>query len=236
MQPVDISKTRGRLLKPPRLSIVDPWLPCRILLYSYRRKKAVAVLRLWFDPGAGARRVLLLRDGGGNVFQAAGTVARSAAGEGYYSVEVRIPWSAALPLAAWAKKAVREGGTTVLHSYVARIKGMALPPLKLTYEGYLALYGTLIRKVLDAPVGVYFLEIRLGGASLLVPAKYYRHERQDRKGGDAGTFQLPIDVFRTLVEWGLHEPGSDYDHVYVKIWRPEPPEPQLGKAVEASAL
>jgi hypothetical protein len=193
-------------------------------------------LRLWFDPGAGARRVLLLRDGGGNVFQVVGTVSKSAAGEGYYKVEVQIPWGAAVSLAAWAKKAVREGGTTVLHTYVARVREAAPPPLKLVYEGYVALYGTFIRKVLGAPAGVYFLEIRLGGASLLVPARYYRHERQDREGGDAGAFQLPIDVFRTLVEWGLHEPGSDYDYVYVKIWRPEPPAPQLGKRAEAALL
>jgi len=212
---------------------MNPWLPCRILLYSYRRKKAVAALRLWFAPGVGTRQLLLLRGRGGEVFQVAGTVSKVATREGYSRVELQIPWGAALSLAAWAKKAVRENGATVLHTYVARIKGAALPPLKLLYEGYVALYGTFIRKVLDVPAGVYFLEIRLGGASLLVPAKYYRHERQDKKGGDAGAFQLPIDVFRTLAEWGLHEPGSDYDYIYVKIWRPEP---QLGKAVEASAL
>jgi hypothetical protein len=212
---------------------MNPWLPCRITLYSYRRKKAVAALRLWFDPGAGARRVLLLRGRNGDVFQVVGAVSKVATREGYSRVELQIPWDAAVSLVAWAGKTVREGGTTVLHSYVARVKGMALPPLKLLYEGYVALYGTFIRKVLDAPAGVYFLEIRLGGVSLLVPARYYRHERHDKKGGDVGAFQLPIDVFHTLTEWGLHELGSDYDHIYVKIWRPEP---QLGKRAEAALL
>jgi len=191
-------------------------------------------VRTWHPLEAGARQVLLLRGRGGDVFQLVGAVSKVATREGYSRVELQIPWDAAVSLAAWAGKTVREGGTTVLHSYVAWISGVPLPPLKLVYEGYVALYGTFIRKVLGAPAGVYFLEIRLGGVSLLVPARYYRHERQNRRaGGDAGAFQLPIDVFRTLMEWGLHEPGSDYDYIYVKIWRLEP---QLGKAVEASAL
>jgi len=215
---------------------MNPWLACRVILYAYKRKKAVVAVRTWHPLEAGTRQVLLLRGRDGDVFQVVGAVSKVVTREGYSRVELQIPWDAAVSLAAWAGKTVREGGTTVLHSYIAQVKGMALPPLKLTYEGYLALYGTLIRKVLDAPVGVYFLEIRLGGASLLVPARYYRHERQDREGGDAGAFQLPIDVFRTLVEWGLHEPGSDYDYIYVKIWRPEPPAPQLGKRAEAALL
>ena len=220
-RPVDISKTRGRLLKPPRLSIVDSWLPCRITLHSYRRKKAVAALRLWFDPGAGARRVLLLRDGGGNVFQAAGTVARSAAGEGYYSVEVRMPWSAALPLAAWAKKAVREGGTTVLHSYVAQIKGAALPPLKLVYDGYLVIRGTFIHKVLNAPAGTYYVELLVDGVSLLILLKYYKYPREDRRaGGDAGVFNVPVDVLRTLYEWGFYDLGANAVQLRARVWAP----------------
>jgi hypothetical protein len=215
---------------------MNPWLACRVILYAYKRKKAVVAVRTWHPLEAGTRQVLLLHGRGGDVFQVAGTVSKVATREGYSRIELQIPWGAAVSLAAWAGKTVREGGTTVLHSYVARIKGAALPPLKLLYEGYVALYGTLIRKALGAPTGVYILEIRLGGASLLVPARYYRHERQDRKGGDAGAFQLPIDVFRTLVEWGLHELGSDYDYVYMKVWRPESPALQLGKRAEASAL
>ena len=169
------------------------------------------------------------------MFQVVGDVSKVMTREGYYSVEFQMPWSAAVSLAAWAKKAVKEGAATALHSYVAKIKGASLPPLKLIYEGLVALRGTLIRKVLSAPAGVYFLELRLGGASLLVPAKYYRHERRDKKaGGDAGVFQLPIDVFRTLVEWGLHEPGSDYDYVYARIWRPEPHAPQPVRMPEAA--
>jgi hypothetical protein len=193
-------------------------------LYNYRRKRAVAALRLWFDLGASARRVLFLRDGGGNVFQVVGTVVKSAAGEGYYSAEVQIPWETALSLAAWAGRAVRENGATVLHSYVAWIKGAALPPLKLLYEGYVALYGTLIRKVLDVPPGVYFLELRLGGVPVLFPTKYYKRPREDRRaGGDSGAFAVPLGVLYTFYEWGLHELGADYDYVYARVWKPEPP-------------
>ena len=191
-------------------------------------------MRTWHPLEAGTRQVLLLRGRGGEVFQVVGAVSKVATREGYSRVELQIPWDAAVSLAAWAGKTVREGGTTVLHSYVAWISGVPLPPLKLVYEGYVALYGTFIRKVLGAPAGVYFLEIRLGGVSLLVPARYYRHERQNRRaGGDAGAFQLPIDVFRTLVEWGLHELGADYDYVYLKVWRPEPPAPQHVRPAEA---
>ena len=190
-------------------------------------------MRLWFDPGAGARRVLLLRDGGGNAFQVVGTVSKSAAGEGYYKVELQIPWGAALSLAAWAGKAVRENGVTVLHSYVAWIKGMSLPPLKLVYRGLVPLRGAFIYKVLDAPPGAYFVEISFGGVPVLVPTKYYRYPRRDKKGGDAGAFAVPRDVLRTFHAWNLHELGADYDYVHVSIWKPDAPVPQQVRPAEA---
>jgi hypothetical protein len=175
---------------------MEQWLVCRVVLHAYRRRRAVVVVRTWRPLEAGARAILLLRNGSGEVFQVGRFVRRSAAGEGHYRVEVRIPWDAALSLAAWAKKAVKKGGRTALHSYVARIKGMALPPLKLVYDGYTALHGPFIYKVLD------LLEILLGG-SLLIPLKYYRYKRKDRcVGGDAGVFQLPLDAMRTLRVWG----------------------------------
>jgi len=201
---------------------VDWWLPCRILLYSHRRRKAVAALRLWFAPGVGTRQLLLLRDGGGNVFQVVGDVSKAAAREGYYFAELQIPWSTALSLAAWAGKAVREGAATALHAYVARVKSAALPPLELIYEGYVALRGTLIYKVVDAPPGIYFLELHFGGVPVLFPTKYYKHERKDRRaGGDSGAFAVPLGVLRTFHEWGLHELGVDYDFVYARVWKPE---------------
>jgi hypothetical protein len=156
---------------------MEQWLVCRVVLHAYRRRRAVVVVRTWRPLEAGARAILLLRNGSGEVFQVGGFVRRSAAGEGHYRVEVRIPWDAALSLAACAKKAVKEGGRTALHSYVARIKGMALPPLKLVYDGYAALHGPFIYKVLDTPPGRYLLEILLGG-SLLIPLKYYRYKRK----------------------------------------------------------
>jgi len=205
------------------------WAPCRILLHSYRRRKAIAVMRLWLDPGVGTRRVLLLRAADGAVFRVAGQVAKAAARDGYYRVEIRIPWEAALSLAALAKTAVREGATTVLHAYVARVEGVALPPLRLVYEGYVPLRDTLIYKVLNTPPGYYFLEISFGGVPVLFPTKYYRHPRQDKQaGGDAGAFAVPLDVFRTFFAWGLHELGADFDYVYVRVWRPESPAPRQG--------
>ena len=210
---------------------MEPWLVCRVVLYAYRRRRAVAMMRTWFDPGIGTRRVLLLRDKVGNVYQVVGDVAKAAAKEGYYRVEMQMPWNAAVSLAAWAKRAVKEGGANVLHNYVARIKGAALPPLKLVYEGYVALRDMLIYKVVDAPAGHYFLELRFGGVPVLFPTKYYRHERKDRRaGGDSGAFAVPLDVLHTFHAWGLHELGADYDYVYARVWKPELPALQPDRA------
>jgi hypothetical protein len=208
---------------------MDWWLPCKFLLYSYRRRRAVAVMRTWFPLEVGTRRVLLLRSGGGDVFQTVGDVTKAAAREGYYFAELQIPWNAAVSLAALAKRAVKEGAATALHSYVAKIKGASLPPLRLIYEGYVALRGTLIYKVLDAPAGYYFLELNFGGVPVLFPTKYYKHPREDKRaGGDSGAFAVPLDVLRTFHAWGLHELGADYDYVYARIWRPEPNGGALG--------
>jgi hypothetical protein len=199
------------------------WLICRVVLHAYRRRRAFVAVRTWFDPGVGTRLVLLLRNRVGDMFQVAGGVTKSAAGEGYYLVEVQIPWDVAVSLAAWAGRAVKEGAATALHSYVVRIKGVTLPPLKLVYEGYVALRGTLISKVLDVPTGYYFLELSFGGVPVFVLSKYYKHERKDRRaGGDSGAFAVPLDVLRTFHVWGLHELGADYDYVYARIWKPQP--------------
>jgi hypothetical protein len=200
---------------------VEPWLVCRVVLHAYRRRKAIAAVRTWFPLEPGARTVLLLRGADGNVFQVVGTVAKSAAGEGHHRIEVQVPWDAAVSLAAWAKKAVKEGATTVLHSYVARIKGADLPPLKLVFDGYLTIRGAFIHKVLDAPAGVYYVEPLLDGASLLVPMKYYKYERQDRRaGGDSGVFSVPLDVLYTLYDWGFYDLGADAVHLRARIWAP----------------
>jgi hypothetical protein len=212
---------------------MERWLICRVVLHMYSRRRALAVVRTWQPMEAGRRVALLLRGADGAVFQAAGVVARSAAGEGHNRVEVRIPWELALSLAAWAGKAVRENGRTVLHNYVAWIKGMALPPLKLVYKGLVPLRDTLIYKVLDTPPGAYFVEISFGGVPVLFPTKYYRYPRRDKKGGDAGAFAVPRDVLRTFHSWGLHELGADYDYVYISIWKPDVPAPLPVKPAEA---
>jgi hypothetical protein len=214
-------------------NVMERWLVCRVVLYAYSRRRAFAVVRTWQPLETGRRVILLLRGADGAVFQVAGTVARSAAGEGYHRVEVRIPWGTAPSLAAWAGKAVKEGGTTVLHNYVAWIRGMSLPPLRLVYRGLVPLRGTLVYKVLSAPPGHYFLEISFGGVPVLVPTRYYKYPRQDRKGGDTGAFAVPRDVLRTFFAWGLHELGADYDYVHVSIWKPDAPAPLPAKPAEA---
>jgi hypothetical protein len=202
-------------------NVMERWLICRVVLHAYRRRRASVVVRTWQPLEAGRRGALLLRGADGAVFQVAGAVAKSAAGEGHYRVEVRIPWESALSLAAWAGKAVRENGRTVLHNYVAWIKGMSPPPLKLVYRGFVPLRDTLIYKALDAPPGAYFVEISFGDVPVLFPTKYYRYPRQDRRGGDAGAFAVPRDVLRTFHAWGLHELGADYDYVHISIWKPD---------------
>ena len=212
---------------------MERWLVCRVVLHAYSRRRAFAVVRTWQPLEVGRRVALLLRGADGAVFQVAGTVAKSAAGEGYYRVEVRIPWETALSLAAWAKKAVRENGATVLHTYVAQVKGMALPPLRLVYRGLVPLRGAFIYKVLDAPPGAYFLEISFGGVPVLFPTKYYRYPRRGREGGDAGAFAVPRDALRTFFAWGLHELGADFDYVYVSVWKPDASVPQQVRPAEA---
>jgi len=203
------------------------------LLYSYRRRSAAAVMRMWRPLEVGTRRVLFLRAADGAVFQVAGDVDKVVAREGHYRVELQIPWETALSLAAWAGKAVRESGKTAFYSYVARIEGIDPPPLRLVYKGYVPLRGAFIYKVLNTPPGSYLLEISFGGVPVIFPTKYYRYPRRDRKaGGDAGAFAVPLDALRTFFAWGLHELGADYDYVNVKIWRPEVHVPQQVETAE----
>ncbi len=179
------------------------------------------MVRTWTALEPGTRTALLLRSGDGAVFQVAGFVSRSAAGEGHHRVEVRIPWDAAVSLAAWVGKAVREGTEAVLHAYVAQIRGAALPPLKLVYDGYLTVRGAFIHKVVDAPTGVYYVELLLDGVSLLTPLKYYKYPREDRRaGGDSGVFSVPRDVLYTLYEWGFYDLGADSVRLRARIWAP----------------
>ena len=201
---------------------MEPWLVCRVILYAHRRRRALAAVRMWTALEPGTRAALLLRNGDGAVFQVGGLVRRSAAGEGHSRVEVQIPWDADLSLAAWARKAVKEGDTAVLHGYVAQVRDTALSPLKLVYDGYAVLRGSFIYKVLDADAGRYLLELLLGSGSLLIPLKYYKYERKDRgAGGDAGVFQLPLDAVRTLRNWGVYDPDADAVRLRMRVWAPQ---------------
>jgi hypothetical protein len=89
------------------------------------------------------------------------------------------------------------------------------------FDGYLTIRGAFIRKVLGVPAGTYFLELLLDGVSLLVPLKYYRHERRDKRaGGDAGVFNAPLDLLRTLYEWGFYDLGADAVRLRARVWAP----------------
>jgi len=66
-----------------------------------------------------------------------------------------------------------------LYGYAVKIKGLSLPTAELVYEGYMpfSLYAVakskafaVIRKALDAPSGLYYVEFP---RSLAAPLKYY---------------------------------------------------------------
>jgi hypothetical protein len=110
------------------------------------------------------------------------------------------------------------------YSYAAKIKGLSLPLAELVYEGCMphSLYAVakgkayaVIRKVPDAPSGLYYVEFP---HSLAAPLKYGRYIREDgRAGGNSGIFYVPQDVTLFLREWGVFEPGAEAGYVYVKI-------------------
>jgi hypothetical protein len=70
-------------------------------------------------------------------------------------------------------------------------------------------------KALDIKPGVYYVEFSLGdGSSLLVPLKYYKYPREDKRvGGDTRIFVVPQFVIRTLLAWGIQE-----GYLYVRVW------------------
>jgi len=90
------------------------------------------------------------------------------------------------------------------------------------YEGYVnvhiypTLHGTFgfINKVLDMPSGMYCMEFPMRDMSILVPLKYSRHRRKNKRaGGDSGMFRIPQTFLKTLVIWGIQ--GG---YTYVRIW------------------
>jgi len=90
------------------------------------------------------------------------------------------------------------------------------------YEGYVNIHiyptprGTFgfINKVLDMPSGMYCMEFPTRNTSILVPLKYSRHRRKNKRaGGDSGMFRIPQTFLKTLVIWGIQ--GG---YTYVRIW------------------
>ena len=71
----------------------------------------------------------------------------------------------------------------------------------------------VMRKALDAPSGLYYVEFP---HSLAAQLKYYKYMREDRRaGGDSGMFYVPQNVTLFLREWGVFEPGAETGYVYV---------------------
>ncbi|MFZ8811193.1 MAG: hypothetical protein ACO2PN_24195, partial [Pyrobaculum sp.] len=131
-----------------------------------------------------------------------------------------MPRDAALSLAELA-------GGRAEYSYAAKIKGLNLPLAELVYEGYMpySLYAVakgkafaVMRKALDAPSGLYYVEFP---HSLAAPLMYYKYVRENKRaGGDSGMFYIPQDVTLFLREWGIFEPGAEAGYVYVRVWMP----------------
>ncbi len=189
------------------------WLPSKVVLSA---KHASLLVAAGASLAPGAHLTLLLKHKSGVVYQVAGVAARPRGGR----VEVRMPRDAALSLAELA-------GGRAEYSYAAKIKGLSLPTAELVYEGYMpySLYAVargkafaVMRKALDAPSGLYYVEFP---HSLAAPLKYYKYVRENKRaGGDSGMFYVPQDVTLFLREWGVFEPGAEAGYVYVRVWMP----------------
>jgi hypothetical protein len=194
---------------------VGAWLPSKVVLSA---KHASLLIAAGVSLAPGARLTLFLRHKSGVVYQAAAVAAKPQ--RGY--AEVRMPLDAGLSLAELAGK---RGGP--LYDYAVKIKGLSLPAAELIYEGYVPynLHAVtkgrafvVMRKALDAPSGLYYVEFP---HLLAAPLKYYKYVREDRRaGGDSGMFYVPQDVTLFLREWGVFEPGAEAGYVYVRVWMP----------------
>jgi hypothetical protein len=190
------------------------WLSCKVVLDAESR-----LTRLLLAAGVpltpSARSALMFRHKDCAVYQTVGVAGKASPG----GVKVRMPLDASLSLAELAGK---RGGP--LYDYAVKIKGLSLPTAGLIYEGYMpySLYAAakgkafvVMRKVLDAPSGLYYVEF---SHSLAVPLKYYKYVREDRRaGGDSGMFYVPQDVTLFLREWGVFEPGAEAGCVYMRV-------------------
>ncbi len=176
---------------------METWLSCKVALDAESRQ-----MRLLLAAGVpltpGARLALMFRHKDGAVHQAVGVVGRPSPS----GVKVRMPLDASLSL---AELACKRGGP--LYDYAVKIKGLSLPTAELVYEGYMpySLYAmakgkafAVMRKALDAPSGLYYVEFP---HSLAAQLKYYKYVREDRRaGGDSGMFYVPQDVTLFLRE------------------------------------
>lgn len=92
------------------------------------------------------------------------------------------------------------------------------------YEGYVNLhiyptshgtFGFINKVIKNMDTGIYYVEFPTRSTSILVPLKYNRHKRQNKRaGGDSGVFKIPQVFLRTLIAWGIQQ-----GYVYVRVWK-----------------
>ncbi len=94
---------------------------------------------------------------------------------------------------------------------MAKIKGLKSPLVALIYEGYVP-YGlyvvtkgeayAVMRKVLDVPSDLYYVEFPVGGVSMFAPLKCSRYAREDRRAGAILACSTSPRTWRSSSEYG----------------------------------
>ena len=107
---------------------IDVWFPSKLTLYTGRHKRALLVIKAGVPAEAGTVVLLFRRAGDSAVLRVAGTISK--ARRNY--LEIRLPWDAAVSLAAFAGRKIDASnpeGKTVIHDYVVKIEDWR-PPLR----------------------------------------------------------------------------------------------------------
>jgi len=106
----------------------DVWFPSKLTLYTGKHKRALLVIKAGVPAEAGTVVLLFRRAGDTAVLRVTGTISK--ARRNY--LEIRLPWDAAVSLAAFAGKKIDASnpeGKVVIHDYVVKIEDWR-PPLR----------------------------------------------------------------------------------------------------------
>ena len=107
---------------------IDVWFPSKLTLYTGRHKRALLVIKAGVPVEAGTVVLLFRRAGDSVVLRVAGAISK--ARRNY--LEIRLPWDAAVSLAAFAGRKIDASnpeGKAVIHDYVVKIEDWR-PPLR----------------------------------------------------------------------------------------------------------